>query len=390
MSTAPFRIGISGSYGGLNIGDEAILESILVELRRRVPARFLIFSRDELDTVARHGVERAVDVRRLSRPDLQKELASLDLLILGGGGLLFDGEASGFVRPLLAAEHAGVATMTWAIGAGPLRDPEERLLVRAALSPARLISVRDESSRLLLENLGLAQDVRVVPDPALLLEAESFGQCLLEREGIEPGMRVIGMSVREQGPAAPDLDASQHHELLANTVDYVVERMEATVLFVPMERQDRQLAHGVASRVRNVERVLILKGNYSPRQIRGLMERLDFVIGMRLHFLIFAASARVPFVALPYGPKVAEFAKSMGMPLVPISNAGQLLAAVDRAWDCRAELERTLEMHVADAVQRARDVGSWVEEILRASAGDNARGVSRASLTPVTQKLESS
>jgi len=30
----PYRIGITGSYGGLNLGDEAILQSIIAELRR--------------------------------------------------------------------------------------------------------------------------------------------------------------------------------------------------------------------------------------------------------------------------------------------------------------------------------------------------------------------
>lgn len=371
-TNTPFCIGISGSYGGLNVGDEAILESIVREVRKRVKARFVVFSRDDKDTLARHDVERAIDVRRLSRPDLCNEIRSLDLLILGGGGILFDGEATAFVRPLLAAESAGVPTMTWAVGAGPLRNPEERLIVRTALAKAHVVSVRDTSSRLLLEDLGLLQDVHIVPDPAMLLEPETFGPELLQREGIDPSARWIGMSVREQGPAAPDLDVSRYHELLANTVDYVVERMEANVVFVPMERQDRQLAHGVASRVRNVERVVILKGDYSPRQLRGLMTHMQFAIGMRLHFLIFAASAIVPFVALPYGPKVSEFAASVGMPRVPVTNAGQLLAAVDRAWDCRAELRKALEARVGPAREQARKAADWVEEILRGRVSERA------------------
>jgi len=32
-----YRIGISGSYSGLNLGDEAILKSRIVQFRRDVP-----------------------------------------------------------------------------------------------------------------------------------------------------------------------------------------------------------------------------------------------------------------------------------------------------------------------------------------------------------------
>jgi polysaccharide pyruvyl transferase WcaK-like protein len=38
------RIGISGSYGGMNLGDEAIFEGILRELRASIPAEITVFS----------------------------------------------------------------------------------------------------------------------------------------------------------------------------------------------------------------------------------------------------------------------------------------------------------------------------------------------------------
>ena len=36
-SRQTFRVGISGSYGGLNLGDEAILKGIVNQLRRSLP-----------------------------------------------------------------------------------------------------------------------------------------------------------------------------------------------------------------------------------------------------------------------------------------------------------------------------------------------------------------
>ena len=39
-----FRIGISGSYGGMNLGDEAILEGILGQIRATISADVTVFS----------------------------------------------------------------------------------------------------------------------------------------------------------------------------------------------------------------------------------------------------------------------------------------------------------------------------------------------------------
>jgi polysaccharide pyruvyl transferase WcaK-like protein len=44
------RIGISGSYGGFNLGDEAILQSMIAQVRRTIPAEITVFSRNPDDT----------------------------------------------------------------------------------------------------------------------------------------------------------------------------------------------------------------------------------------------------------------------------------------------------------------------------------------------------
>src|SRR5262252_5445679 len=123
MAKDLYRIGITGSYGGLNLGDEAILQSIVAQLRRDLPVEITVFSRDPEDTKRRHGVERAVPVRKLSRAEVASEIERLDLLLVGGGGILFDAEARIYLREALIAREKGVPVMLYAIGAGPLKDP---------------------------------------------------------------------------------------------------------------------------------------------------------------------------------------------------------------------------------------------------------------------------
>src|SRR5512145_2219687 len=90
MGMQPYRIGISGSYGGLNLGDEAILEAIVRQLPASIPAEITVFTRDSEDTLRRHDVNHAVLIRQMTRDEARAEVEKLDLLILGGGGILYD------------------------------------------------------------------------------------------------------------------------------------------------------------------------------------------------------------------------------------------------------------------------------------------------------------
>ena len=60
-------------------------------------------------------------------------------------------------------------------------------------------------------------------------------------EGVEFDRHLVGFSVREPGPAAPDIDPEEYYALLANAADFVVERYDAEVVFVP-DGEDRRAA----------------------------------------------------------------------------------------------------------------------------------------------------
>src|SRR5262245_12469985 len=102
----PWRVGVSGSYGGLNLGDEAILQAIVAQFRDTPGAvEPTVSSRHVEDPRARHKVERAVPVRDLSRDEVTPEVQRLDLFILGGGGILFDAEAGIYLREMILAQE---------------------------------------------------------------------------------------------------------------------------------------------------------------------------------------------------------------------------------------------------------------------------------------------
>jgi polysaccharide pyruvyl transferase CsaB len=349
-------IGVVGSYGGLNLGDEAILTCVLECIERWRPGcQVIVLSRHPEHTKAHHQVAEVVPWRT-GRERALGAVEGLDALVLGGGGILYDGQARGYLRWVREAQDRGIPTFAYAIGAGPLQDQEDRLAAREAMEALTELTVRDEESQLVLEDIGVTRPMTVTADPALLLEPEPFTGDMLMREGIPEDGPLIGVSVREPGRAAEHLDVDSYHTLLAEMGDYLVRRLDAHLVFVPMEADDVRHSHAVLAHMTDPSRGRILHGTYRPGQILDLMRRFDLAVGMRLHFLMFAAMARVPPLPLPYAGKVFDFAQAAGAPAltgVAREVTGPLLAEVDRLWDERPARQRDLEPRVRELRRRA-------------------------------------
>ncbi|MFC8867379.1 polysaccharide pyruvyl transferase family protein [Streptomyces sp. NPDC057148] len=402
MTTAPSppqpappgpRIGVLGSYGGFNTGDEAILTCVLSCLRAQRPgARLVVMSRDAEHTRAHHpDADEVVPWEGVSRNHVLDVLPGLDLLVLGGGGILYDGEARRYLRLVRAAQTRSVPTFAYAVGAGPLTDAEDRDAVRTVLADMDDVVVRDEESRLVLEEVGLEREVTVTADPALLLGPEAFTEAMMRDEGIPSGARLVGMSVREPGRAAEKLDEGDYHALLADVADFLVRRLDAHVVFLPMERHDVRHAHAVLSHMTAPDKGRILHGDYSPGQVLGFMRHLDVAVGMRLHFVIFAALSGVPVLPLPYSGKVFDFARRLGAPaLVGVAReqAGLLLAEVDRMWDEYPNRRDDLRSRMRELSAAARETcvrcGSLLDSLDegRAPAGSRAAGYAPYAVEP--------
>src|SRR6202008_1033412 len=176
------------------------------------------------------------------------------------------------------------------------------------------------------------------------------------------------------GLAAPDLDEKVYHALLANAADFMVDRWNANVVFVPMERSvlDTQHSHAVIAKMLRAQRATVLKGEYTPGQILSWIGKFDFALGMRLHFLIFAAIAGTPFVALPYAGKVSGFIQALDLAAPPLNlvNPGRLIAYLDEPWDRRRSMRTRIAETLPALQERGRETHRLLLEVL---TGEKAR-----------------
>jgi len=81
---------------------------------------------------------------------------------------------------------------------------------------------------------------------------------------------------------------------------------------------------------------------YSPETILGFTGRLELLVGMRLHSLIYAANQCVPLIGLVYEPKVKAFLNEIDQPSaenlddLDVDNVCSLLNEI---WDDRAAIK---------------------------------------------------
>ena len=154
---------------------------------------------------------------------------------------------------------------------------------------------------------------------------------------------------------------------------------------------DVQHGHAVVAQMLRAQRATVLKGEYSPAQLLDLTRHFGFVVGMRLHFLIFASLQNVPFVALPYAPKVGGFLEDLKLDMPPwqLVNAGRLIAYIDHAWDRRKQLQTrmieiklVLHKHGRNARERSQLLQRGRVEIGHTERANFARRDQRLELAP--------
>lgn len=350
------RIVLSGYYGFGNAGDEAVLSATIAELRRRLPAAEpVVLSADPAATEAMHAV-RALPRWPLSA--LRRAIASGDLLLSGGGSLLQNATSSRslayYLLTFRLARAAGVPWIIHAQGLGPLRGWWARRAAAGALGGAAAVTLRDEQSLRRALALGVpAERLTLTADPAFLLEPVSAGavDALLAEAGPGGEGPWVGLVVREWRGAREALPA------LAEVGRIATEHWGARPVIVPFRLpEDRAVSHELAAVVPGAT---LLDRELHPRALMGLIGRLDLLVAMRLHALIFAAAQAVPAVGLSYDPKVEALCTEAGQCWAALASGRGADLRADRGqesgWkpDLRELVTITWEQREATAEARA-------------------------------------
>lgn len=351
------KIVISGYYGFDNLGDEAILEELLHELKDFAAADdIIVLSNNPQETIKKFAV---ASISRWKPMELAGLLLKTRLFISGGGGLFQDTQSAGSViyygGQLLLARLLGASTMVYAQGLGPLRREISKQLTSAVFRTVNTISVRDEKSRKQLADWHIAGTLTA--DPVWALEAGSLNGTLIDQIIEKRGNgELVGLSLRS-GTAFGE----EHALRLASVLH---EKLSPRTIIVPLPLQPAQdqalldVFTGRWTALGGQVLKLDLSSLTLPGQWLKLLGSLDCLIGMRLHSLIMALANGRPTLGLAYDPKVEAVLKEFNQPSLPF---GEDAAKDQEGWpeiiqnfgDARAKLAENAAVAAAAARREA-------------------------------------
>lgn len=295
------KIGIIGNYGATNVGDDAILTSILKVCKSDEVTVFSsnsqAFNSDETKKAAPLF---PLGLRSFFRIGFKPSIHSLkeqDFVVLGGGGLFQDNYLYAcflWAWQVFWVKHFKKPLFVFSTGVGPLNTKIGRFLTKWAYSYAQQIIVRDSYSADLLRKIGVKGDIQVAADPVFSLDSKLTSDNSASRE---KGLFVI--SVR------PWLGYNKKTiNVLTRFLLKLKEERGAHFIFACMQEIKEDDLQLIKPLIKKLGGEIHLSKNFDD--LLRVMCRAEFAIGMRYHFMIAALMTSTPILPISYTAKTTS------------------------------------------------------------------------------------
>ncbi len=305
---------ICGAYGRGNAGDDAILEAILQEMRSIDPDMpVTVLSRDPRSTRLTYRVR---SVSRMALLSWHAAMRRAKLYINGGGSLIQDVTSRRslwfYLYNIGAAKRCGCRVQMYGCGIGPVtRESHRKLAARVLNRSVDVITLREPDSLEELRAMGVSKpEVLLTADPALTLRRAPDDQTdsVLLRAGIPPRGRYLCFALRRWK------GFEEKAPLFGAAARYAYETYGLTPVFAAVEKHQDPGAGQLAARGLTIPHYFLSDAG-GAGTIIGALSRMEVVVSMRLHALIFAAGQGIPLAGVVYDPKVSSFLRYIGQEL---------------------------------------------------------------------------
>ncbi|AKB34387.1 Polysaccharide pyruvyl transferase [Methanosarcina siciliae HI350] len=251
-----------------------------------------------------------------------RSLEICDFVCIGGGNLLMTLNNNYWAvkinRLVKLAKKKNKKIFIISVGAGPILSKKAQKLFSDTLSMADYITVRDENSKILLEDtLNVRQHIEVSGDPALLLDNVREGFTNKEKKNI--AISVIPFGKKDFFNLKWYKESNYYMEMYKKLIVYLYNKNPNIVFYLfSSAYTDYEVILQLEKQIKE-ENEKITEENLKVVYIKSLDDLLEFyqkqdlVIGTRMHSLIIAFTQLIPIIAISWQDKVNGFMNYAGM-----------------------------------------------------------------------------
>ena len=301
---------LSGYYGYDNIGDDALLFSVIsniLQKKRDLKICLLTKNPKKVRNWLDGYFANITAKHRFNFLSVMRAVKKSKALVFGGGTHLMDSTSSrsfGYYSwKLKYAQKLGKKTILYANGIGPIYLEKNQAKAAVVAENLTMATLRDEDAYNYLLKLGINKDrAYLTADEVSTIRQNDYFDAYKKdfREYIKGDYVVV--SVRRWKYAGPEFFGK-----MAAAIDVICRLHNLIPVYIVMQPKNDRLVS---------ERLSQLRGNAYFADVGGDIEKTlsivrsaKAVISMRLHTLIFAAAFGVPMIGISYDPKVTGFLK---------------------------------------------------------------------------------
>ena len=231
-------------------------------------------------------------------------IARSRIVVIGGGGLIYDNESGQSFHKLLTewlirvriAKFFGCRIVWLAVGVSVSRKHSQ--LLRALFTGRRtFVSVRDEKSQGILQSIGIASTI--IPDPVWLITPEK------PQDNTSRAAPVVGLALRH-GYIPEEMRMIEEMIRFLTRKGYQIVFLSHSLHRVDAHSDDVGFVLDIARRYH-------IPITTSLARTFAWYPHISLLVGMRLHSLILASVHGIPMIPISYSPKTDALLDSLGI-----------------------------------------------------------------------------
>lgn len=307
---------VNGYYGCKNTGDDALVASIVWGIKQKYPLTQITICSD-IPLVMPENI--IVNYHRSStKSKVIKELKQFFIAIrknyyIYGGGSVFDDRVSTFrlKRQLYAMSLLklfGCKNLALGVSLGPIKTSSGINYLKRIINKLSYLYVRDIRSFQITKRLNIRTKISFGIDPAILIGDISLPKTETSTS-FNNGVVVAPCDYK-------NISDSNVHKAVKNLVEmlniiYSMSQIPINLVAFNGSGGDFELCNIIKDSLSS-QNVTIHKYNSNPKFMYEIIKTSKIVIGMRLHSIVYAYAAQIPYIGLKYHEKVEDFNNSVG------------------------------------------------------------------------------